>query len=167
MRNFLTGAVFAGVAAVAAAPVSAQPLHVDAGFAKIQPVTETVRFGGGGGGLRGGFGGRGFGGGFRGGGFGGRGYYGGGYGRGYYGRRYGYGGYGYGLATGALLGGALAYPYYYGGYYPSRSYYDDYDGGETVYEGGRGSSYCARRFKSFDPRSGTYLGNDGRRHSCG
>ena len=25
---------------------------------------------------------------------------------------------------------------------------------------------CAQRFKSFDPRSGTYLGRDGYRHSC-
>ena len=26
--------------------------------------------------------------------------------------------------------------------------------------------YCMRRFKSYDPRSGTYLGYDGRRHPC-
>ncbi|WP_347337801.1 BA14K family protein [Rhodopseudomonas faecalis] len=26
--------------------------------------------------------------------------------------------------------------------------------------------YCKRRFKSYDPRSGTYLGYDGRRHPC-
>ena len=25
---------------------------------------------------------------------------------------------------------------------------------------------CAQRFKSYDPRSGTYLGRDGYRHSC-
>ena len=25
---------------------------------------------------------------------------------------------------------------------------------------------CAQRFKSYDPRSGTYLGRDGRRHVC-
>lgn len=25
---------------------------------------------------------------------------------------------------------------------------------------------CAQRFKSYDPRSGTYLGRDGRRHIC-
>jgi hypothetical protein len=26
--------------------------------------------------------------------------------------------------------------------------------------------YCMRRFRSYDPRSGTYLGRDGLRHSC-
>lgn len=25
---------------------------------------------------------------------------------------------------------------------------------------------CAQRFKSYEPRSGTYLGYDGRRHTC-
>jgi hypothetical protein len=28
------------------------------------------------------------------------------------------------------------------------------------------SSYCARRYRSYDPASGTYLGYDGRRHPC-
>ena len=27
-------------------------------------------------------------------------------------------------------------------------------------------SYCARKYRSFDPRSGTYLGYDGYRHLC-
>ncbi|MFG1462438.1 BA14K family protein [Xanthobacter sp. DSM 24535] len=27
-------------------------------------------------------------------------------------------------------------------------------------------AYCARRYRSYDPRSGTFLGYDGRRHSC-
>jgi hypothetical protein len=27
-------------------------------------------------------------------------------------------------------------------------------------------AYCMRRFRSYDPRSGTYLGNDGYRHAC-
>lgn len=26
--------------------------------------------------------------------------------------------------------------------------------------------YCAQRFRSYDPASGTYLGYDGERHSC-
>jgi hypothetical protein len=26
--------------------------------------------------------------------------------------------------------------------------------------------YCMRRFRSYDPQSGTYLGRDGYRHSC-
>jgi BA14K-like protein len=28
-------------------------------------------------------------------------------------------------------------------------------------------AYCARRYKSYDPASGTYLGYDGLRHPCG
>jgi len=28
------------------------------------------------------------------------------------------------------------------------------------------ASYCAQRFRSYDPRSGTYLGRDGRRYRC-
>jgi hypothetical protein len=27
-------------------------------------------------------------------------------------------------------------------------------------------AYCEQRFKSYDVRSGTYLGYDGQRHSC-
>lgn len=30
----------------------------------------------------------------------------------------------------------------------------------------RSVDYCVRRFRSYDPRSGTYLGNDGYRHRC-
>ena len=29
-----------------------------------------------------------------------------------------------------------------------------------------GGGYCASRYRSWDSRSGTYLGNDGRRHPC-
>lgn len=28
------------------------------------------------------------------------------------------------------------------------------------------ASYCAQRYRSYDPASGTYLGRDGRRHVC-
>ena len=31
---------------------------------------------------------------------------------------------------------------------------------------GRTVDYCVRRFRSYDPGSGTYLGNDGYRHRC-
>jgi len=63
-----------------------------------------------------------------------------------------------GFAAGALLGGALAsQPYYYG----PRTYY----GPAPVYEDDA-VGYCASRFRSYDPRSGTYLGNDGYRHPC-
>jgi hypothetical protein len=38
-------------------------------------------------------------------------------------------------------------------YYPAHSFAD------TV-------AYCARRYHSYDPASGTFLGNDGARHYC-
>jgi hypothetical protein len=33
--------------------------------------------------------------------------------------------------------------------------------------GGADPAYCAQRYKSYDPASGTYLGYDGLRHPCG
>ena len=71
------------------------------------------------------------------GGYGGSGRYGGGYGGGY---GDGFEGALGGLAVGAILGGVLA----------------------TEAQGG----YCARRYRSYDPASGTYLGYDGLRHRC-
>ena len=95
----------------------------------------------------------------------------------YYGRRWGGGGYyrgGYGwgrpyyrhngwgsaaaagaigLATGAIVGGALAQQHA-----PAPTY--------VVPNGGGAEAYCAQRFRSYDPASGTYLGYDGARHSC-
>jgi hypothetical protein len=95
-------------------------------------------------------------------------YYGRGYGGRYYGRGYGYGGAAAGaIVGGAILGGLLAAPYYaapyyYGGgpYYPGPGYY--------AYGSAPGDAvaYCMQRFRSYDPRSGTYLGNDGYRHPC-
>jgi hypothetical protein len=89
------------------------------------------------------------------GGWGHRGYW----GRGYYG--YGgpyWGGYGYdpfvfgalGFATGALIGGAIA----------SDGAYADAPAGDGWREA------CARKYRSFDWGSGTYLGYDGYRHPC-
>lgn len=73
-----------------------------------------------------------------------------------------------GLAAGAIVGGALAYPRYYSGPYPD-TYVDNYDydtyAGDDV-PGANAAAYCAQRFRSYDPRSGTYLGNDGIRHPC-
>jgi len=84
-----------------------------------------------------------------------------------YGRGYGYRrGYGYcrgpgigaavgagvaGLAAGAIIGGAIA--------------------NSQAQAAPRGVpaeavAACARRFRSYDAASGTYLGNDGQRHSC-
>jgi hypothetical protein len=95
-----------------------------------------------------------------GGGWHGGGWHGGGYRGGYYGGGWGWGGF----AAGAVIGGLLAAPYYYGG---GPYYY--YGGGPYYYYGppaGSAVAYCLRRFKSFDPRSGTYLGYDGYRHPC-
>jgi hypothetical protein len=79
----------------------------------------------------------------------------GGHGWGGHARGWGWGGF----AAGALLGGLLAAPYYYA---PGPYYY--YEG--PGYYGGDAVRYCLQRFKSYDPRSGTYLGYDGYRHPC-
>ena len=78
--------------------------------------------------------------------------------RGGYGGGYQYGGAALGLG---LLGGAII-----GSQYP---FYDSNDGYGAGYEYDRqdtDGSYCANRFRSFDPVSGTYLGYDGLRHPC-
>ena len=96
-------------------------------------------------------------------------------------------GVGAGIIGGALIGRALAAPYYYGPYYegpyydyyappyyPGPAYYPryyrpNYDDDEIA-EGGPvqddAVAYCLQRFRSYDPRSGTYLGYDGLRHPC-
>jgi hypothetical protein len=78
-------------------------------------------------------------------------------------------GWGWGLgavAAGAIIGGALAAPYYYGpGYYYGAPYYPAY---APAYYGAPAGDvgYCMQRFRSYDPSSGTYMGNDGHRHPC-
>ena len=69
-------------------------------------------------------------------------------------------------------------PGYYNGYYdydPGYAYgpgYDAYYGAPGPYVaqapavGGGSEAYCAQRFRSYDPASGTYLGFDGIRHPC-
>ena len=37
----------------------------------------------------------------------------------------------------------------------------------VVVSGGVDPAYCAQRYRSYDPASGTYLGYDGLRHPCG
>jgi hypothetical protein len=73
-----------------------------------------------------------------------------------------------GLVAGAVIGGALAAPGY--AYGPGPGYYDDQyydDGAVAVVPGGDdGVAYCMQTYRSYDPRSGTYLGNDGYRHPC-
>lgn len=110
-------------------------------------------------------------------------------GRGFYrGRGYGYGALGLGVGLG-LAGAGLGYGYgafddgYYGTSYGPAGYgYAPAGYGYGYAPAGYGSglgatdtevapsdnsvSYCVQRFRSYDQRTGTYLGNDGRRHSC-
>jgi hypothetical protein len=88
---------------------------------------------------------------------------------------------GAGFVAGLAAGSALAYGAY-GGYYEPNGYYDpNYYGNDYAYDGGEydagypvvvgqnvggDTSYCAQRYRSYDPASGTYLGYDGLRHPC-
>jgi BA14K-like protein len=83
------------------------------------------------------------------------------------GRGWGWGGGAFvgGLAAGALIGGAIAAPYYYGSpyyygprYAPAPAYAPPPEDDSTA--------YCAQHYRSYDPNTGTFLGNDGRRHPC-
>jgi BA14K-like protein len=115
-----------------------------------------------------------------------------------WGRGWGWAGVGAGLAAGALIGGALAAPYYSGyygtPYYYASPYYAEpyyvvdqgyytepvgggyygggyygggaYYGGAYARSGGGDVNYCMRRYRTYDARTGTFMGNDGRRHPC-
>lgn len=86
-------------------------------------------------------------------------------------------GVGAGIIGGAIIGSALAGSYYYAyrphyrhrlyryAYYP-RPYY--YYSGPTYYDlpPDDDVAYCMRRFRSYDLKTGTYLGYDGHRHPC-
>jgi len=129
---------------------SAAPVNGAVALKNAAPtITDTVRWGGG----------------WRGGGWGwrGGGWRGGGWG-------WGFGG---GLAAGALIGGALAAPYYYGGYYPyyAQPYYAPGPGYYAQPYGGDGGgddgvAYCMQRYRSYNPNTGTFMGNDGHPHPC-
>lgn len=82
-----------------------------------------------------------------------------------------------GVLGGAIIGGAIANsyrygpgPYYYDGPYGPPPYAPAYGPGPApgYYAGGGGDAvaYCMSRYKSYDPRSGTFLGYDGYRHPC-
>ena len=68
---------------------------------------------------------------------------------------WGWGGVGAGLAAGALIGGAIA-----------ASQAPVYAAPAPVYGGDDAVAYCMQRYKSYDPRSGTYLNYDGNRYPC-
>ena len=76
-------------------------------------------------------------------------------------RRYRRGGFWPGVAVGVGIGSTY-------GYYGSPSYYDNsygyYDDGVVAAAppaGGDAVAYCMQSYRSYDPASGTYLGNDG------
>jgi hypothetical protein len=80
-----------------------------------------------------------------------------------------------GAVAGAIIGGAIAsgpYGYYGGpGYYAAPGYYaDQYDDDAPVAvappAGDDAVAYCMQTYRSYDPRSGSYLGYDGYRHPC-
>ena len=96
-----------------------------------------------------------------------------------------WGGRGFGpgaFVAGAILGGALLAPRFYGPrYYGPGPYYAPGAYGPGLYyadpgyadpgpyadpSGGDPVTYCLQRFKSYDPRSRTYLGYDNFRHPC-
>jgi BA14K-like protein len=77
-----------------------------------------------------------------------------------------------GFAVGTLFGNATAQPrYYYAepvyvappppAYRPAMAYYYSPEPWSPEWY-----SYCARKYASFEPRSGTFLGFDGYRHLC-
>ena len=82
-----------------------------------------------------------------------------------------------GAVAGAIIGGAIAgapYGYGYGPGYYAPGYYDDqqyYDQGPVVVAPAPAGdddsvAWCMQTYRSYDPRSGTYLGFDGYRHPC-
>ncbi len=80
-------------------------------------------------------------------------------------------GIGAGLLGGAIIGGAIANSYYggpYGPYYggPGPYYAPAYGPGYYAPPPGDAIAYCMNTYRSYDPRSGTYLGYDGYRHAC-
>jgi hypothetical protein len=79
-----------------------------------------------------------------------------------------------GVVTGVIIGGAIAsqgYGYYGGpGIYYAPSYSSDpyYDGPSVAPAPGGDDAvaYCLQTYPSYDPQSGTYLGDDGYQHPC-
>lgn len=58
-----------------------------------------------------------------------------------------------GFGAGVLLGSALAAPRYYAPRYYAPAY-------------GNRNAYCAQKYRSYNPYTGTFTGYDGRQHYC-
>ena len=74
----------------------------------------------------------------------------------------------YGI-TRPILGGLTGGPacgYGCGGYGYGQGYGYGYGVPVMRHHHMRGHEYCARRYRSYDPASGTFLGYDGYRHRC-
>jgi BA14K-like protein len=89
-----------------------------------------------------------------------------------YGPKYGVGVGAAAVATGALIGGAIA-TQNQGYYYPDQNYpcyldpgYVYSDAAPVAYNNGDFVAYCEQTFRSYDQASGSYLGYDGFRHAC-
>ncbi|CAN5181664.1 hypothetical protein BH11PSE4_BH11PSE4_26700 [soil metagenome] len=81
-----------------------------------------------------------------------------GYGRGYgYGGRY-HRGYGRGGGNGALIGGLVGGAIIGGAIAAGAA--------QSNAQAQQNANYCSQRYRSYDPRSGTYLNNDGNRYPC-
>src|SRR5579863_2392517 len=98
-------------------------------------------------------------------------YHHGGYAHGY-GSGYGIGAGAAAVATGALIGGAIA-SQNQGYYYPDQNYpgysgpgYVYSDAAPVGYNDSGSVAYCEQTYRSYDPASGSYLGYDGVRHPC-
>jgi hypothetical protein len=85
------------------------------------------------------------------------------------------------IATPALAQQVISDPGYCAQFYPNANcqnkgpnnpYTGDYQRRQAYGNGNSyaavdgNASYCAQRYRSYDPASGTYLGRDGRRHVC-
>ncbi|HSP26136.1 MAG TPA: BA14K family protein [Saliniramus sp.] len=71
----------------------------------------------------------------------------------------------FGLAAGAIIAGALAPPVYHAAPYGIAPHRVAPHRVAPRYATSD-IAYCSRKYRSFDPVSFTYLGYDGRRHSC-
>lgn len=81
-----------------------------------------------------------------------------------------------GLGVGAIIGGAIASDRYYYAPPPPRVYYAPPPPPQPPYYGPVAYApppwtpdwyaYCDSKYRSFDPRSGTFMGYDGLRHFC-